>query len=85
MMKGIDKKKHEHILQCLEELRALTKDTDERNRIEQEITVLSGIYGWYNTFMEGIQKESERYHSRYTEVQCRIYKELRSARRRQKK
>lgn len=35
---------------------------------------------WYNTFLEGMDKESERYHSHYPEIQRRVYKEIRRIR-----
>lgn len=85
MMKGIDRKKHEHILKCLEELRSSPMDVRERERIEQEIVSLSDIYNCYNTFLNSICRESDRYNTLYPEVQRRIYKEIRRVRRIQKK
>lgn len=80
IMKGIDKNKHVHILRCLEELRASIDDPEENNIIEKEISALSQSYDWYNSLMEGIHAESDRYNSLYTEIQRRIYKELRRVR-----
>lgn len=84
-MKGIEKKKHEHIIHCLEELYLHTTEPDEGKRIEEDIAALSDIYEWYDTLLEGIHKESERYHSLYPEIQRRAYKQLRRVRYEQKK
>ena len=79
-MKGIDKKKHEHLMDCLTELRQQTSDPAEISRIDAEAALLSGTYEQYTAFFEGLRKESERYNSRYPEIQRRIYKEIRRIR-----
>lgn len=84
-MKGIEKNKHEHLMKCLEELHTLTEDSGERKLIEEEISTLSDSFDWYNSLMAEIHTESDHYNSLYTEVQRRIYKELRRVRRIQKK
>ena len=84
MMKGIDKKKHEHLIGCLEELSVLTTDVKVGQRIEEEMATLRETYKRYLAFICGIETQAERYHSLYNEVQRRIYKDLRSARRKQK-
>lgn len=46
-MKGIEKKKHEHLLQSLEELRLHTSDPDKGREVEAEIATLTEIYERY--------------------------------------
>mgnify|MGYP006869414065 CR=1 FL=1 len=77
-MKGIDKRKHEHIIACMEEL--LTLNDDENKIIEEEIETLSQSYDSYNILIRKIHNESDRYHTLYSDIQRRIYKKLRKVR-----
>lgn len=67
-------------MDCLTELRRQTSDPGEIKRIDTEAALLSDTYEQYTAFFEGIHRESERYHSRFPEIQRRVYKELRRIR-----
>ena len=84
-MKGIEKSKHEHLIKCLEELRLYTTDPDKAREVEAEITTLTEIYERYISFMQGVESQADRYNSLYKDIQINTYKELRKARRKQKK
>ncbi len=67
-------------MECLTELRQQTSDPAEIKRIDAETALLSDTYKQYTAFFEGIHRESERYHSRFPEIQRRAYKEIRRIR-----
>lgn len=84
IMKGIEKRKHEHLIGCLEELRLHTTDPDQAKEVEAEIVTLTGIYERYISFIQGVESQADRYSSLYRDIQLTTYKELRKARRKQK-
>ncbi|MBB4034809.1 hypothetical protein GGR21_000696 [Dysgonomonas hofstadii] len=84
-MKGIDKRKHEHLMQCLEELRLQTTDAEQRRSVENEIATLSEIYDSYISFIHAVETQADRYNSLYKDIQVNTYKELRRVRRIHKK
>ncbi len=84
-MRGIEKRKHEHLLQCLEELRLHTTDPDKGRVVEAEIATLTEIYECYHSFIQGIELQADRYNSLYRDIQLATYKELRRVRHKQKK
>lgn len=85
MMKGIEKRKHEHLIVCLEELRLHTTDPDKVQEVEAEIATLTEIYERYISFIQGVESQADRYHSLYRDIQLTTYKELRRVRNKQKK
>lgn len=84
-MRGIEKRKHEHLLQCLEELRLHTTDPDKDRKVEAEIATLTEIYERYISFIQGVESQADRYNSLYKDIQLATYKELRRVRHKQKK
>ena len=80
-MKGIDKRKHEHLMKCLEELRLQTTDAEQGRSVETEIATLSEIYDSYISFIHGVETQADRYNSLYKNIQTNTYKELRRVRR----
>lgn len=82
MIKGIDKSDHEHLLHCLEELRALTRDADEAHRIRMDINTLTNIYERYSDLLQEIAAQSLQYHSIFRDIQVGVYKQLRQRRKR---
>lgn len=84
-MKGIEKQKHEHLLQCLEELRLHTTDPDKGWELEVEMVTLIDIYERYISFIHEVESQADHYHSLYKGIQRATYKELRRTRRKQKK
>lgn len=84
-MKRVEKRKHEHLIKCLEELCSLTTDLKEGLRIEEEIATLSEIYDSYISFIHAVETQADRYNSLYKDIQVNTYKELRRVRRKHKK
>ena len=84
-MKGIEKRKHEHLIRCMEELRLHTTDAEQRCSVENEIATLSEIYDSYLSFIHGVETQADHYNSLYKDIQVNTYKELRRIRRKQKK
>lgn len=84
-MKGIEKRKHEHLIKCLEELSMLTNDTQEMESTEDDIATLTEIYTCYTSLIRSIESESERYNSLYPEIRRRVFKALRKERSARKK
>ncbi|MBD8387768.1 hypothetical protein [Dysgonomonas sp. BGC7] len=84
-MRGIERQKHEHLLQCLEELCLYTIDSDKGKELEAKIATLTEIYERYISFIQEVGSLIDRYHSLYRDMQVNTYKELRRVRRKQKK
>lgn len=84
-MKGIEKQKHGHLLQCLEELRLHTSDPNKGREVEAAIATLTEIYERYILFIQGVESQANRYNSLYRDIQLATYKELRRVRHKQKK
>lgn len=73
-MRAVDKKKHEHLISCLEELRLLAP---ECNNVEADINALTDAYKHYSTLLNNLVEQTESYYDLYTSIQVRTYKELR--------
>jgi hypothetical protein len=61
----------------LKQLRELTRDREERRRIDKEITGLSRIYRKYEAYVDGLLSQSELYYTHYREILPDATKELR--------
>lgn len=72
-MKGIDKKKHEHLIRCMEELRLQTTNAEKGHSAETELATLSEIYDSYISFINGAETQADCYNSLNKGIQVNTY------------
>ena len=74
-MRAVDKKKHEHLIRCLEELRLLAPEKSVS--VEADIVELTEAYNIYTSLLSELKEKTDLYHSLYTSIQVKTYKDLR--------
>lgn len=74
-MKAVDKKKHEHLIRCLEELRLLAPEKSVS--VEADIVELTEAFNTYTSLLLELKEKTDLYHSLYINIQVKTYKDLR--------